>query len=117
MARIGRVLTCGAIGAGVLMLVSIGAAPARADCYEDIGCTDSDMMTVNDLEELSCQNLWHVRNRIYDENGYCFTTARGRRAFDNSDCWVHSQSKVKLSAIERHNVNSIVEAEAANGCN
>jgi hypothetical protein len=75
------------------------------------------MMSVGDLEELSCGNLWHVRNRIYDENGYCFATARGRKAFDNSDCWVRRQSQVKLSAIERHNVTAIVKAEEANGCN
>ena len=117
MARISRVLTCGAIGAGVLMLVSIGAAPARADCYENIGCTDSDRMDVDDLVEFSCENLWHVRNRIYDENGFCFKTARARAAFDNSDCWVSKQSNVKLSSVERHNVNAIVEAESENGCN
>ena len=75
------------------------------------------MMSVSYLEGLSCQNLWHVRNRIYDENGYCFKTARARAAFDNSDCWVHNQSSVKLSTIERHNVNAIVEAESENGCN
>ena len=54
---------------------------------------------------------------VYDENGYCFATARGSHAFDNSDCWVHSQSQVKLNAVERHNVNAIVSAEAANDCN
>ena len=115
MARIGSLVARAGAGA-VLVLISTGA-PALADCYEDIGCTDSDMMSADDLEALSCQNLWHVRNRIYDENGYCFTTARGRKAFDNSDCWVKSQSKVKLNAIERHNVNAIVAAESANGCN
>jgi hypothetical protein len=116
MTRIGNLLGQAGIAAALAMTI-LATAPARADCYEDIGCTDSDMMSTGDLEELSCQNLWHVRNRIYDENGYCFTTARGRDAFDNSDCWVHGQSKVKLSAIERHNVNAIVKAEAANGCN
>jgi hypothetical protein len=69
-----------------LTVLSIGAAPAYADCYEDIGCTDSDEYNVDDLTALSCENLWHVRNRIYDENGYCFTTRRARDAFDNSDC-------------------------------
>ncbi len=103
--------------AGVLMMLSAGSTPARADCYEDIGCTDSDRMSVDDLTQLSCQNLWHVRNRIYDENGFCFKTARAKAAFDNSDCWVRNQSSVKLSAIERHNVNAIVEAESENGCN
>jgi hypothetical protein len=47
--------------------------------------------------QLSCENLWHVRNRIYDENGYCFKTARGQQAFDNSDCWVDGQEAVKLN--------------------
>jgi len=117
MRKISGLVAPAGLAAGVLLMLSIGAAPARADCYENIGCTDSDMMSVDDLENLSCQNLWHVRNRIYDENGYCFTTARGRHAFDNSDCSVHSQSKVKLSAVERHNVNAILAAEAANGCN
>ena len=106
-----------AAACGVLMVVAAASAPARADCYEDIGCTDSDMMSVRDLEDLSCQNLWHVRNRIYDENGFCFKTARAKAAFDNSDCWVQSQAKVKLSTIERHNVNAIVEAESNNSCN
>jgi len=117
MTRVSGLLACTGVAAGMLLMQSIGAAPARADCYEDIGCTDSDMMSAGNLEELSCQNLWHVRNRIYDENGYCFATARGRHAFDNSDCWVASQSKVKLGAVERHNVNAIVQAEATKGCN
>lgn len=104
------------IAAGLLIAVSTASAPARADCFENIGCTDSDSYKVNDLEELSCENLWYVRNRIYDENGYCFQTARGREQFDNSDCWVRDQAKVKLSSVERHNVKAIVQAEEDNGC-
>ena len=102
-----------ALAAGLALAAG---APAYADCYEGIGCTDSDRYDVGDLEELSCENLWFVRNRIYDENGYCFKTARARAQFDNSDCWVRNQSNVKLSAIERHNVNAIVEAEKDNDC-
>jgi hypothetical protein len=29
---------------------------------------------------------------------------------------VKKQSQVKLSAVERHNVNAIIEAEGQNGC-
>jgi YARHG domain len=117
MKRIQGLLATVGMAAGFMLMMSAGAAPVRADCYEDIGCTDSDSFDVDDLVELSCQNLWHVRNRIYDENGFCFKTARARAAFDNSDCWVRTQSKVQLSTIERHNVNAIVEAESENGCN
>jgi hypothetical protein len=116
MRKVGGFLARAGIALGALM-ISASAVPAHADCYEDIGCTDSDEYDVDDLTELSCENLWFVRNRIYDENGYCFKTARAREAFDNSDCWVSDQAKVKLSAIERHNVSAIVEAEELNDCN
>ena len=116
MTDFGSLLARAGLAVGIVMLVSIGAAPARADCFEDIGCTDSDYFDVDDLVEMSCENLWYVRNRIYDENGYCFRTARAREAFDNSDCWVNNQSKVQMSQTERHNVNEIVEAESENGC-
>jgi hypothetical protein len=116
MLRLANVwLRTGAI-AGVLTLVSFSAAPAHADCFEVVGCTDSDWFDGDDLEQLSCENLWHVRNRIYDENGYCFATDRGREAFDNSDCWVENQADIELSEIESHNVDEIVEAEEDNGC-
>lgn len=102
---------------GVAGVITAGSVTsARADCFEDIGCTDSDRFDIDDLVYLSCENLWYVRNRIYDENGYCFRTERAREAFDNSDCWVRSQSKVRLSQIERHNVNEIVAAEDEKSC-
>jgi hypothetical protein len=105
------------VAAGLLALASVSSGPASADCLEDIGCTDSDRFDLDDLVDLSCQNLWYVRNRIYDENGFCFQTARARRQFDNSDCWVRSQSQVRLSHIERYNIDRILEAETVNDCN
>ena len=117
MLRVADTLLRTAFAAGFLTTVSFSAAPADADCFEVIGCTDSDWFDGDDLEQLSCENLWHIRNRIYDENGYCFATDRGRQAFDNSDCWVEDQAAVELSEIETHNVDEIVEAEEENGCN
>lgn len=114
MTRVGQFLARLALAASMLTLVA--GAPVYADCFEDIGCTDSDWFDVDDLVELSCENLWHVRNRIYDENGFCFKTKRARNAFDNAGCWVWNQADVKLSTVERHNVNEIVEAELENGC-
>ena len=78
MVRIADVLGRVGVAAGFLVMISLGAAPAKADCFEVIGCTDSDWFDSDDLEEFSCENLWHVRNRIYDEHGYCFSTERGR---------------------------------------
>ncbi len=117
MPRIGGFLVrCGASAALFLVSLAGNGAPARADCYELIGCTDSDQYKVSDLVTLSCENLWFVRNRIFDENGYCFKTERAQEMFDNSDCLVDDQEQVKLSAIERQNVEAIVMAEREIGC-
>ena len=68
------------------------------------------------LAATSCFDLWYARNAIYDENGYCFSTERGREYFDNSDCWIEDQADVELSEIETHNVDEIVEVEQEKGC-
>ena len=116
MMRFADFLLGAGAAAGLLVLVSFSPVPARADCFEVIGCTDSDWFDSDDFEEFSCENLWHVRNRIFDENGYCFSTARGREYFDNSDCWIKNQADVELSEIETHNVDEIVEVEEEKGC-
>jgi hypothetical protein len=92
------------------------ATPAAANCYEIIGCDDSEYFSRQDLSRLSCQALWEVRNAIYWQNGYCFTTARAQRVFDNSQCYVTNQSQVRLNIYERENVGRIIAAERAKGC-
>jgi hypothetical protein len=52
------------------------ASPAKANCYETFGCTDSQNFDAKELEQASCQVLWEVRNIIFKERGYCFSTAK-----------------------------------------
>lgn len=99
----------------VAMLASTGAA--MANCYEIIGCDDSEYFQRSDLRQLSCQSLWEVRNLIYQQNGYCFSTARAQQAFGNAGCTITKQSAVRLNAYERENVAQIVAVERAKGCN
>ncbi len=89
---------------------------ATAGCYEGIGCTDVNQFTKANLRQLSCENLWYVRNSIFAENGYSFRTKRAQSYFDNTGCWVSDQAQVKLSLIERQNVGSIVQVEGERGC-
>ena len=91
-------------------------APAQAACYELIGCTDGQYYTLQNLRQLSCENLWYVRNSIYDENGYCFRTNRAMQSFSNADCFVSNQAQVALNDFERTNVNRIVRVEREFGC-
>lgn len=66
------------------------------------------------LAALNCETLWIARNEIYDRNGYCFQTARGKVYFDNSDCRTSSQNI--LTPIERQNVAAIQAWERRQGC-
>src|SRR4051812_21987758 len=100
-------LVHGEIPASALIAAMLIATPGNAGCYEDIGCSDKDLMRMEDLLEISCGNLWHVRNDIYDDNGYCFQTERGRAAFPNYDCAFDVMEDVPLNDIERHNVEAI----------
>lgn len=90
--------------------------PAMANCYEIIGCDDSDYFARGDLRQLSCQSLWEVRNLIYQQNGYCFQTNRAKRVFSNEGCWITDQAKVSLNAYERENVATIAAVERSKGC-
>jgi hypothetical protein len=89
---------------------------AMANCYEIIGCDDSEYFSRPALRQLSCQALWEVRNLIYQQNGYCFQTERAKQVFDNSGCWITDQAAVRLNVYERANVTRIVEIEKARGC-
>jgi hypothetical protein len=94
----------------------VQSQPARANCYELIGCTNSDYFKQSQLKQLSCQILWEVRNTIYKENGYCFHTAKAIKVFGNAGCQYDDAAQVPLNAAERHNVLAIKKAERKKGC-
>jgi YARHG domain len=60
-----------------------------------------------------CPDLWFERNAIYDENGFCFKTEKGKATFDNSDCWT---SKPKFSKSEWNRIKAIKRQEKLEGC-
>jgi hypothetical protein len=65
----------------------------------------------------SCDGLWRQRNAIWHRHGYCFTTARGRAAFDTSSCYRdQSAAHAAMSASERTTVNALLAKERAQGC-
>ena len=99
-----------------LIGVSAAPQPARANCYELIGCSNTDYYKLSDLMQLGCQPLWEVRNWIYKENGYCFHTPKAIKAFGNAGCKYDDAGAVPLNAAERHNVKAIKKAEAKKGC-
>lgn len=96
------------------MVVTVTAA--RAECFEDVGCTHSQRFRAADLRKLNCGNLWFLRNSIHDDNGYCFKTEQGISAFGNDACRYGDVERVPLNSYERYNVGAIRKAERAKGC-
>ncbi|MCB1502183.1 MAG: YARHG domain-containing protein [Bauldia sp.] len=94
----------------------LGATPTFAGCFELIGCTDSEYFSDAQLRRLSCDALWTVRNTIFDENGYCFQTAKGQAVFSNAGCKYTVSGSVPLNKYERANVERIKSVEARKGC-
>jgi hypothetical protein len=65
----------------------------------------------------SCDGLWHQRNAIWHRHGYCFTTARGRAAFDTSSCTRdQGAARAAMSAGERTTVDTLLARERELGC-
>jgi hypothetical protein len=65
----------------------------------------------------SCDGLWRERNAIWHRHGYCFTTARGRAAFDTSSCFRdQGAARAAMSASERSTVDALLARERAQGC-
>ena len=107
-------VTIGAV-IGLLGVVA-GPAPAQANCYELIGCTDQNYFKQSDLKKLGCQPLWEVRNWIYKERGYCFKTSKAIKAFGNAGCLYDDAALVPLNTFEKYNVDAIKKVEKRKGC-
>jgi hypothetical protein len=108
------VMSIKSIALAVVLIATTG--PAFAICDESIGCTDTDHFSKSDLRQLSCENLWVLRNTIYQENGYCFKTQRAINYLGNDQCSITNMSAVPLSQIERFNIGQIVAVERQMGC-
>ena len=111
-----------AVAIGVLAAVAI-VTPALADCYDLVGCDSKDLFSKHYGDYLgsiadgpNCDFLYMMRNRIYQQRGYCFSTARAISALGNSGCTIRNQAAVPLSNIERANIATIQRAESLRRC-
>lgn len=68
---------------------------------------------VQNAAGLSCDALWHRRNQIFHENGYCFGGPRGIAAFGNEGCFTKNPA---LSASEAREISQIKQMERDKGC-
>ncbi|MCI4677407.1 YARHG domain-containing protein [Rhodoblastus acidophilus] len=81
------------------------------------GCTDRNFFRAQDLYDgPNCEFLYVMRNSIYKEHGYCFTTPRAIRTFGNAGCRYDDVRDVPLNRFERANVPTIQAVERGKGC-
>jgi uncharacterized caspase-like protein/uncharacterized protein YraI len=60
-----------------------------------------------------CFDLWYERNAIFDANGYCFGSDKGKANFSNEGC---TTSNPTLNTSEKQRVDQIEAEEARRGC-
>jgi hypothetical protein len=90
---------------------------ANAACFEGaVGCTDTAAIPVAALQELSCDSLWTVRNMIFDENGYCFKTAKAKSIFSNDGCSHTTMASMPLNSYETKNIALVQAVEKQKAC-
>jgi len=106
-----------AVGAAVSMFFVFGASSGNAACFESgVDCTDDHYIPAAVLQSLSCDALWTVRNMIFDENGYCFQTAKAKAVFSNDGCLYTSMAGMPLNSYETANIATIRQVEKQKGC-
>jgi len=111
----------GAVIIGAMLLSSCEPslsqiAATQPQCYENVGCPHKDRITEAQVRELSCENLWLIRNTIYYQHGYCFQTDRGRRTFSNSRCTTNSIGDLQLNSVEVANIAVLESVERRKHC-
>ncbi len=103
--------------AACILLAALGTLSANAACFESgVGCTNDHNIPASVLRPLSCDALWTVRNTIFDENGYCFRTARAQAVFSNAGCLYSSMDAMPLNAYESSNILTVRQVEREKGC-
>lgn len=85
-------------------------------CFASVGCLYDRTLSAGELNGLSCDELWTIRNGLFASRGYCFRAERGQRVFGNGTCSVSDQDQVPLSDYDRANIRLVSEAEKRRGC-
>jgi len=64
----------------------------------------------------SCDELWQMRNQIYKNAGYCFTSKKAVAACGTTGCRYQSTAALPLSKQDRIILRDIKRSAARQGC-
>jgi hypothetical protein len=91
------------------------AAPARAGCHL-IDCVEFTYVEESQLRQHTCEQLWLLRNSIFKEAGYCFSSDKARATFGNDSCSFDDERLVPLNDYQRRNIDLFKSVEKKRGC-
>lgn len=97
------------------------SAMADTSCVENPRCefhfpmSSSTRLDPSWLQGLSPETLWEARNEIIARHGYAFETSRARGYFSSKAYWSPRTKDVRLSAVEKANVDLIRSFEDGRG--
>ena len=91
------ILALAAAASFALTLVPAQAGDVQGDAYD-------------------CQEMWVMRNQIYKDAGYCFSTTRAITYFGNGGCTTTSHSDLVLSGQEQQTLHALKLSEARQRC-
>jgi len=72
------------------------------------------LLPVAQLQAESCYALWHKRNLIFAQKGYCFSSSLGKQVFANYSC---RTKNIRLTADEKLTVKQNIATEKKLRCN
>jgi YARHG domain len=67
-------------------------------------------------DAFDCQELWVMRNQMYKDAGYCFSTTRGITYFGNGGCSTSNHADLVLSGQDQQTLRAVKKSEARQGC-
>lgn len=94
----------------------LGAAPARAECYDVLGCSDRDLFSrrfdylASPGEGPTCEFLAAMRQNILAGHGWCVPGQ------EDASCTTDDPAAVRLGRVERANLGTILRAERLKAC-
>lgn len=94
---------------------AVMATPALAGCHL-IDCVENVDIKPDEIKSMSCDQLWLLRNSIYDDAGFCFASPRAAEHFSNQGCTYTDERLVPLNDYQRSNIQVFRDMEAKKGC-
>ena len=102
--------------AGPFVVVTLTRSPSIGGESAPGGVFQEEPSTQQQLSDLSCDQLWLARNRIFKAAGFCFKSPRAISAFGNAGCLYDDEHDVPLSQKDRNAVEAIQREERYRRC-